>query len=817
MQGSTSPQSPAIAIVGSIFRIDKQALWLDENNKLIQNAHTVMREMTAGLSYQTNMRFFAGDSKRLGNIEFFSFPTTDYRNRSKVSVETEPEPLISGPPRSCRRVKVDLSPSAFSDGTSLLVNCRLFNDNEIIADECKEGTFPQNPLFTFEASEQVSAGDIRIWRKGHGASSWGFWHQESFDLFRSFSITTSFPSIPHSDWLDKLKDRPAGAKGQHDLTIPVLTVFDDYSGRVNPDFAQDPWHPIGANVVDLCKRLTAPRSSADFFLPSGGDEDARIEKLASWLEKRREPHAEPGTCVIVDPYFDVAGVEAIRTAAFQNTEFVVVTNTQCTSLDDQTTGSTLISQLVHRCQRILRYSLRLVSRTTAKEPEVEPRRAGRIRACFVAHAADFRGKAVRVFDIRSRGSSTQQYFHDRYLLLFDMKGRLQSGYNLSNSLQGAMKTYPLLITEIPFDILEPVQGYFHNLIANAAASDYRQIIELYSSQADRLSRRPFAAEGLLGLTDPPHLFAELLGGRSVAALGMEQLQKWLLERDLMNENKSFKLPTALRQAILSAASKKSHDAFRKFWKDVAEILARSSESDGFFASIRPGHEILDKLQTFLLDDRKDDDDITALQEEAVRSAKYFLDLCYSQDFAHCLGQASHIPGHIMVNATYKYDIHEALQALRIVEPLRLVKVIEDATISSPTTRRRYVLIKGMDEFVLLCVFPSSLPLFSSMAGSRNPFIRAMAAMSHFHRGLESGQNPNPTWVAANFNPRETVMVLAQWVYELRVYANRKGGQEDDIVRMWRESAFEYMRNNWPAPGDIGLLAYVLGQGGRPYQ
>ena len=392
---------------------------------------------------------------------------------------------------------------------------------------------------------------------------------------------------------------------------------------------------------------------------------------------------------------------------------------------------------------------------------------------------------------------------------------MQSGYNLSNSLQGAMKTYPLLITEIPFDILEPVQGYFHNLIANAAASDYRQIIELYSSQADRLSRRPFAAEGLLGLTDPPHLFAELLGGRSVAALGMEQLQKWLLERDLMNENKSFKLPTALRQAILSAASKKSHDAFRKFWKDVAEILARSSESDGFFASIRPGHEILDKLQTFLLDDRKDDDDITALQEEAVRSAKYFLDLCYSQDFAHCLGQASHIPGHIMVNATYKYDIHEALQALRIVEPLRLVKVIEDATISSPTTRRRYVLIKGMDEFVLLCVFPSSLPLFSSMAGSRNPFIRAMAAMSHFHRGLESGQNPNPTWVAANFNPRETVMVLAQWVYELRVYANRKGGQEDDIVRMWRESAFEYMRNNWPAPGDIGLLAYVLGRAGGP--
>ena len=147
----------------------------------------------------------------------------------------------------------------------LLVNCRLFNDNEIIADECKEGTFPQNPLFTFEASEQVSAGDIRIWRKGDARSSWVFWHQESFDLFRSFSIMTTFPSIPHFDWLDNLKNRPAAAKSQHDLTIPVLTIFDDYSGRVDPDFEQDPWHPIGANVRSPLQATHGPTFVGRFF------------------------------------------------------------------------------------------------------------------------------------------------------------------------------------------------------------------------------------------------------------------------------------------------------------------------------------------------------------------------------------------------------------------------------------------------------------------------------------------------------------------------------------------------------------------------
>jgi hypothetical protein len=102
-----------------------------------------------------------------------------------------------------------------------------------------------------------------------------------------------------------------------------------------------------------------------------------------------------------------------------------------------------------------------------------------------------------------------------------------------------------------------------------------------------------------------------------------------------------------------------------------------------------------------------------------------------------------------------------------------------------------------------------------MTSSRNQLVRAMAAMSQFHREFESAQNPDPVWVNSNFNPREAVIVLAEWVYELRLYANRKGGQEDDMIRMWRESAFDYMRNKWPAPGDKLFLAYVLSRVGGP--
>jgi hypothetical protein len=169
----------------------------------------------------------------------------------------------------------------------------------------------------------------------------------------------------------------------------------------------------------------------------------------------------------------------------------------------------------------------------------------------------------------------------------------------------------------------------------------------------------------------------------------------------------------------------------------------------------------------------------------------------------------------MINPTYKYDIYGAVEALRAVDPMLLVKVIEDVTALSPTIRRQYVAIKAIDELLPVFIFAASSELFSSMASSRNQLVRAMAATSRFRTEFHSGQNLEPLWAASNFTPRETVMVLAEWVYELRVRANQKGGQEDDMIRMWRESAFDYMRNNWPAPGDTDFLAYVLGRVSGP--
>jgi hypothetical protein len=97
-----------------------------------------------------------------------------------------------------------------------------------------------------------------------------------------------------------------------------------------------------------------------------------------------------------------------------------------------------------------------------------PSRAVRINAACEL-LSDFLGRIrFRILDLRSKGGGRDQLFHDRYVLVFSTDGGLKKGYHLSNSIQGATKKSPLLVTPIPTDVLERVGAYVGGLMEGGA-------------------------------------------------------------------------------------------------------------------------------------------------------------------------------------------------------------------------------------------------------------------------------------------------------------------------------------------------------------
>ena len=480
--GSTSLDIHSITRLGSVFRLDKEFLWLREGSTIIPNAREILAGLVARISSDTGLRFFDGDARRFGNIEFAVFPGVDAKAIPKISVSSMPE---GKEPKSCKSITVKLHSEALAGQTSVLVNCRLLNDNEIVADECKEGVFPDSPEFVFSAKEQISAGSIKIWLKNPKSSSWNFWHQEDFDLFRTFTVSTSYSGIPYSNWLDQLKNDTSFTKSSTKNEVKKeLTPFAAYNRNAGSFFSLDPWHPSGASMVSLIRRLTPPPSDASFLLPADGNETVRIQELSRWLSGTWPKHGRASTCVILDPFFDEPGAEVIRQANSDNVEVIVITNSQCFSYDD---SDSLIGALLFCIKKVYKAFLPHWIRSTLDSSKIkiylstlksllnrwntrEPQRAIRLRSFFSKNEKEFEDRAVRIIDLRSVMKSSKQYFHDRYVLLFNMEGRLESGYNLSNSFQGAMKSYPLLITPIPTDIIESVQFYIRGLGTQAMRS-----------------------------------------------------------------------------------------------------------------------------------------------------------------------------------------------------------------------------------------------------------------------------------------------------------------------------------------------------------
>ena len=319
------------------------------------------------------------------------------------------------------------------------------------------------------------------------------------------------------------------------------------------------------------------------------------------------------------------------------------------------------------------------------------------------------------------------------------------------------------------------------------------------------------------MNNAQELFASLLGDKSIKKCAPDKLREHLVKMNLLTSTESFNLSALIRKNILDSSYEKDTNGFRIFWEDVSEVFARSNETEDFFISIPKDDQIFDKIFHFLADTVDHSTSVNNGEKVAVDIDKWLGELCFSTNIDNCLTHSRDLLDRIHVAPSYKYSIHEAIEALCISDPTRIVKIIEVATEKPNTTHGTYLAMKGIERLVVELMTPNQPLLLTSMVTSRNALLRSLAIMSHFSSEFAAGHSPNPLWLANHLTPVETILALAEWCYELRLSANRKGGQEDGHTKIWLDSAFNYMCSNWPNPNDITLLEKVINRASGPGQ
>ncbi len=408
----TSPSQEAPAVVQSLVRLDKRPLFevlgrskADEeaiDRGVAEEARRArLREALVSLGEAVGLDFVDRDVERLGNLEVL-------RPLGQLPGERPLAEAVTGTDALRVTVHRDLVPP----GKSCRVRCRQEAAGRILRDETRQISpldlrsgpvtldFPPPASGTHTAQVEVwvGAGD-------HEALAW----THAVTAVRTISIGLDMQTATYhvgGEWLDKLERntslQPRIAKVKTVSRGSYSTVEVGVNGN-----------DLLAEVAQTSRALRAEvlpePSGARWFAKMRGDTDDRRLALVEWIHEVCQGAPEVW---FADPYFDRWGLEIFARVPLRGVKLTVVT-----SRNDREDDPTIFEDLV----RVF--------------PQIRP-----------------------LFQMPPRlvVAGTDPPLHDRYLLVRRAEGTAE-GFHLSNSLQGAAKYSPLLVTPIPPDVLPQVR------------------------------------------------------------------------------------------------------------------------------------------------------------------------------------------------------------------------------------------------------------------------------------------------------------------------------------------------------------------------
>jgi hypothetical protein len=836
LKGSGSPIKDAVTMVAALFRTDKTLLWRMQNGELIPGAEELLKKLVEYLALETGLSFHGSDFKRLGNIEWVAYPSKDAQEQSlcKVTTQTQIKDAATGTLRSpedfkrglagtivCEGVQVEILVGAFHAFSEIIVQCLSFNGNDLLSDQCKAGRFPSDRQFDFRFYEPISESEVKVYKKEPDEDRWTLWHQERFNVLRQIEIQMRIgnPKTPKSPWLDNLLS-PTG--GKFDAKRPPAEFSFGDQGVLR--FPFDPWNPIGRNMDLLKGKINPAASSAVFIRPSGKSDEERSALIADWLTKVCNIH-KAQTCLIVDPYFSSLGVDVLLRVNASETELVVVTNSQCQSIDAAETDQSENSEASKSPGAEPKESNPETASENVGDPEKEAdptqpgnsepgkkSRADVIKEYCMTNEERLRNRGIRILDLQTVSGTQKRIFHDRYVLFWDKDGRLFAGYNLSNSIQKAMVNYPLLITPLPDDVLDPIEEYVRHEIQNNAILGTRKIETLYQPPID--SPRPLVPlKALEAITQPGKLFSFLMPGKVNEATGVPEIVEALKSNGVFLEPDEFNLssPSISLQEIVSRLSGLSSGHFKEVWMDLGEVLARSHQFQEFNTYMEKNDKLKKLLRELLLDDdlRKQHIGITGSSLEQIREnynlRKSDVDFVGSLNIAN-LFQKYGLRGLPLLGP---YSISMAVGVLEAVDPEGLVEVVDTVFQRKDWTETDLFLMdKAFDGLHRLVSFKPSERLITALCQTSTLWMKALAATALF-------QNVPPLEVTKRFEPfmghftnEEQILIFSDWIHGVYVRSTQKGGASSVENEMLRKSLIGKILQLFPT-GNTALFKKLI--------
>lgn len=404
VEGMQSPVGDRPSMRAALVRIDKSVVLPPTEAEALSVLEYLERDTGLSFSPRANR---GRDLSRLGDLELLTVKDLPERHAS-IEIRTSEDAIIV-------TLKAGLVPA----DAEALVRCRQDHAGATLADqilrspatpasEVRALRFPTSPI-------GPSGAHVEVWVPSDDASLC-LVHEHQAAFIRQLRLNLELLGTRfdlRSDWIERWSAQRRGTKGNL-ARADAMRAVQRRLGN-NPSMVGEPdelWATAESNARELARRLAPPDSGGLWI----GEERDKL-RVWEWFRSTFEGIRDPGSLIIVDPYFDTMGLDIV--ARLNSTTRSIVAVTTLPSKENEANAKRERLQKLH----------------TNLGPVFED--------------VDFSLYLVR-----------PNRLHDRLVLELDRGPDDQQvprrGFHLSNSLQSATDNHPLLITPIPQDLLADV-------------------------------------------------------------------------------------------------------------------------------------------------------------------------------------------------------------------------------------------------------------------------------------------------------------------------------------------------------------------------
>ena len=599
--GLRSPHSEACAFSAALTPSDKASLFLinqDFDKELLTLA-------VKKLDADTGLSFSKEDVERLGDLELLVFPTLDSHERNL---------LTHGWVGDGGLFEIKLLREASNTFEYFNFHLILKNNGQEIYSRLMEVHEKQSAISAvFDTADYVrdATDELKIEIYGRNEQpessqimcSYGVYFIREMN-FTLHNVSNFVSGQVRSEWLTrvtKLSPESERLKAAQSINQAPTGSSNSISGG-NPD----PWVSVNRGTVSqFLKWLPAKSDGAFFDRYSEGDGLGRLE-FVEWIRRVLGQYRKH-QILIFDPYFEEVGISLLVPNASPEGDYIVFT---CAKNDE---GPRRLNDLALACARL---------------------------------AIVIRNIRLRIFVLPEKS------FHDRYILIDEYAEDLVSGYHLSNSIQHANESFPLLITPIPRDVLPKVNHYARSVLAEATQSslDGKTEFLVFDSKLERQKMEGAIQHEALQFLKLPlagKVLSLWLDLPELEALSDADLKFRLSELGYVHEESLSSEAFTRSELIFDFLKNLEQEEFDRYWPTVGEILAWTPSGDLFnVASIDEAESLANKVYTYLIE--------TSDQKSYVRDAieVYAQAKSYGATMVDLLAQNEHVNFH----SDHKFDV-----------------------------------------------------------------------------------------------------------------------------------------------------------------